>query len=62
MMEFMFAEWINEKYLEWRGDPYSLQIMLGHSTMAMVKKYLAIARSDLAHFHRLASPVANWRL
>jgi site-specific recombinase XerD len=61
-MEFMFAEWINEKYLEWRGDPYSLQIMLGHSTMAMVKKYLAIARSDLAHFHRLASPVANWRL
>ena len=44
------------------GDPYSLQIMLGHSTMEMVKTYLAIAQSDLDAIHRRASPVANWRL
>jgi len=44
------------------GDPYSLQIMLGHSTMEMVKTYLAIAQSDLDANHRRASPVANWRL
>jgi site-specific recombinase XerD len=49
-------------YLRNGGDPYSLQIMLGHTTMAMVKKYLKIARADLQNFHRIASPVANWRL
>ncbi len=49
-------------YLRNGGDPYSLQIILGHATMEMVKKYLQIARSDLENFHRLASPVANLRL
>jgi len=49
-------------YLRNGGDPYSLQIILGHATMEMVKKYLQIAKSDLENFHRLASPVANLRL
>jgi len=44
------------------GDPYSLQIMLGHSTMDMVKRYLSIAQADLDKNHKLASPVDNWRL
>jgi site-specific recombinase XerD len=44
------------------GDPWSLQMTLGHSTMEMVKTYLSIAQADLDNSHKLASPVDNWRL
>lgn len=44
------------------GDAYSLQMMLGHSTMEMVKNYLALAQADLDASHIHASPVSNWRL
>jgi len=30
--------------------------------MDMVRKYLALAETDVAAAHRIASPVANWRL
>ena len=49
-------------YLRNHGDPYALQMMLGHSTMEMVRTYLAIAQADLDDSHRRASPVSNWRL
>jgi site-specific recombinase XerD len=49
-------------YLRNGGDPWSLQAMLGHTTMDMVRKYLAIAQADLEARHQVASPVANWRL
>jgi site-specific recombinase XerD len=44
------------------GDIYSLQRILGHTTLEMVKNYLAIAEADVDAAHKRASPVANWKL
>jgi integrase/recombinase XerD len=44
------------------GNAFVLQMLLGHSTMEMVKRYLALAQADAQATHRRASPVANWRL
>ncbi|MDT8896658.1 tyrosine-type recombinase/integrase [Thermanaerothrix sp. 4228-RoL] len=44
------------------GDIYALQAILGHTSLEMVKRYLAIARADVETAHKKASPVICWNL
>jgi site-specific recombinase XerD len=49
-------------YLRNGGDIYTLQKILGHSSLETVKIYLDIVRTDIEAAHRTASPILNWKL
>lgn len=49
-------------YLRSGGDIFTLQALLGHASLDMVRHYVRVAELDIENAHRKASPVDNWRL
>lgn len=49
-------------YLRNGGDVFSLQLILGHSTLDMVRNYINLVQSDIQAAHLRCSPVDNMRL
>ena len=49
-------------YLRSGGDIFTLQSLLGHASLKMVRHYANIAEVDVQAAHRKASPADNWRL
>jgi len=47
------------KFLRNGGDVFSLQRMLGHASLEMVKAYLNLASNDVSQQHRRYSPMDN---
>lgn len=50
------------QFLRNGGNIYTLQAILGHTSLDMVKRYLYIAQTDVDKDHEKASPVKGWRL
>jgi hypothetical protein len=44
------------------GNIFSLQMILGHNSLDMVRNYLQPAKADTENTHRRASPADKWKL
>lgn len=58
----LLPPYLRHAYLRNGGDVFTLQQLLGHSTMDIVKRYLQPAQVDMTEARRMASPVDNRRL
>ncbi len=54
-----FRHTFAKMYILRGGDPFSLQALLGHSTLDMVRHYVNLWGSDLQKMHRQFSPVGH---
>jgi integrase/recombinase XerD len=46
-------------YLRYGGDEFTLQTILGHATLDMVRRYVHLAETDVARRHASASPFSR---
>jgi integrase/recombinase XerD len=44
------------EYLQNEGDIFTLQMILGHSSLDMIRHYQQLAKTDTKNAHRRASP------
>lgn len=50
------------EFLRNGGDVFTLQQLLGHTTLDMVSRYVQLAQVDMERAHRRANPSDNWRI
>ena len=50
------------EYIRNGGDPFTLQRLLGHSTLDMVRHYVNVVETDKKRMHDKASPADVWKL